>query len=189
MTQETEELQLTDGQTQDLPEVPELSSQQSGNEDFLPSSSSMMTQTKIEDDRYYNQAEFESAFNEFLTFLKSPEVSLDAFESMRAKGQTLAAGKIYNLANKYSFLRWMIDRRTALFHDFCLISIFAACETNAIVMNWTGISLAEKGKLWLKSKIKARQQAAQAAGKPKGWGFLGRRAAEKQPKPENSQPA
>lgn len=187
MTQETEELQLTDGQTQDLPEVTEIS-QHGSPEDSLLSSSSMTMTPKIEEDGYYSQGEFETAFNEFLTFLKSPQVSLDAFESMRAKGQSLAAGKIYNLANKYSFLRWMIDRRTALFHDFCLISIFAACEANAIVMNWTGISLAEKGKLWLKSKIKARQQAAQASGKPKGWGFLGRRVAEKQPKPENSQP-
>lgn len=67
----------------------------------------------------------------------------------------------------------MIDRRTAIVHDLTLIGIFAACETNAIVQNWTGISLAEKGKLWLRNKIKQRAEAQQAAGKRSGWGFWG----------------
>jgi len=145
--------------------------------------------TTSEEDRYYTQGEFEAAFNEFLVFLKSPQTSLDTFESLRAQGQTLAAGKIYKLAEKYRFMRWMIDRRTAIVHDMALIGIFAACETNAIVQNWTGISLAEKGKLWLKSRIQAHVEQQQAAGKRSVWGFLGRRGAAKQPKPENSQAA
>lgn len=178
---ENEEIQLTDGQTENLPEAPEQGSnrdQSSG----LPSGCGEMTSC---DDRYYSKGEFEAAFNEFLVFLKSPQTSLDTFESLRAQGQTLAAGKIYNLAEKYRFMRWIIDRRTAIVHDFALIGIFCACETNAIVQNWTGISLAEKGKLWLRSKIKQRQEQQQAAGKRNGWAFLGRRGAEKQPKPES----
>lgn len=136
------------------------------------------------DDRYYTQGEFEAAFNEFLVFLKSPETSLNAFESLRQQGQSLAAGKIYAMAEKYNFLRWIIDRRTALFHDLTLIGIFAACETNAIVQNWTGISLAEKGKIWLKNKIKQRQ-LQKSPEKRSGWGFLVRRGVEKQQKQEN----
>jgi len=134
-------------------------------------------------DRYYSQGEFEAGFNEFLNFLKNPQTSLDTFEVLRAEGQSLAAGKVYKMAQNYKILRFLIDRRTRLMHDFALISIFAACETNAIVMNWTGISLAEKGKIWLKSKIKARAQSAQASGKRSVWGFLAPRGAEKQQKP------
>lgn len=181
---ENEEIQLTDGQTQDLPTLPEEMSSQSG--ELSPNGSGVMTTSP--DDNYYSQGEFEAAFNEFLIFLKSPQTSLDAFETLRAQGQSLAAGKIYKMAEKYKFLRWIIDRRTAVVHDFALIGIFTACETNAIVQNWTGISLAEKGKIWLRNKIKQRQEQ-QASGKRRGWGFLGRRDAEKQPKPENLQAA
>lgn len=176
-----EELSLSDGQTENLQPLPEFNQPETSLETGLQICSETMTS----DDRYYSQGEFESAFNEFLSFLKSPQTSLDTFEALRAQGQSLAAGKVYNMAQKYRFLRFLIDRRTQLLHDCALISIFAACETNAIVMNWTGISLAEKAKLWLKSKIKARQQAAQAAGKRSVWGFLGHRAAEKPQKPGN----
>ncbi len=180
MTENNEEIQLTDGQTENLPEVPEQGSSDQLN--ALPLGCGEMTNS---DDRYYTKGEFESAFNEFLVFLKSPQTSLDTFESLRAQGQTLAAGKIYQMAEKYRFMRWIIDRRTAIVHDFALIGIFCACETNAIVQNWTGISLAEKGKLWLRSKIKQRVEQQQAAGKRSGWGFLARRDREKQPKPES----
>lgn len=181
---ETEEIQLTDGQADNLQALPEFGSKPETDQAAGWQTGSPMMTTN--DDRYYSQGEFESAFNEFLTFLKSPETSLDTFEALRSQGQSLAAGKVYAMAQKYRFLRFLIDRKTQLLHDCALIGIFAACETNAIVMNWTGISLAEKGKLWLKGKIKARQQAAQAQGKRSVWGFLGRRAAEKPQKPESS---
>lgn len=137
------------------------------------------------DDRYYSQGEFESAFNEFLIFLKSPQTSFDTFETIRAQGQSLAAGKIYEMARKYKFLSFLIDKRTQLLHDFALISIFAGCECNAIVYNWTGISLAEKAKLWLRGKIKQRAEQVQKSGKRSAWGFLGRQVVEKQPKQES----
>lgn len=182
MTENNEEIQLTDGQTAAIPEAPEQSSSDQLN-GLQPGYGEMTTSP---DERYYSQGEFEAAFNEFLVFLKSPQTSLDTFESLRAQGQSLAASKIYAMAERYSFMRWMIDRRTAIVHDLTLIGIFCACETNAIVQNWTGISLAEKGKLWLRQKIKQRAEQQQAAGKRSGWAFLGRRAAEKQPKPESS---
>ena len=177
-----DEIQLSDGQTENLPPLQETPQQDEAAAAGLPTCSEMMT---TNDDRYYTQGEFESAFNEFLSFMKNPQTSLDTFEALRAQGQSLAAGKVYKMAQNYKFLRFLIDRRTQLLHDFALISIFIGCETNAIVFNWTGISLAEKAKIWLKGKIKARQQAAQAAGKRSVWGFLGHRGAEKQQKPEN----
>ena len=119
----------------------------------------------------------------FLTFLKNPATAADTFETVRAQGQSLAAGKIYEMANKYKWLNWLIDRKTRLLHDALLIAIFATTETNAIVLNWTGISLIEKGKIWLKSKVRARAAASQ--GKRSVWGFLAPRAAAKQAKQEN----
>lgn len=175
-----EEISLSDGQADNLQPLPEMS--EAINPAALPGGCS---ETMTIDERYYTQGEFESAFNEFLTFLKSPETSLDAFESLRAQGQSLAAGKIYKMAQNYRFLRFLIDRRTQLLHDFALISIFASCEANAIVYNWTGISLAEKVKIWLRGKIKQRAEQAQMSGKHSVWGFLGRRAVEKPQKPAN----
>ena len=80
---ENEEIQLTDGQTENLPEVPEEGSS-SDQLNALPAGCGEMT---ICDDRYYTKGEFEAAFNEFLIFLKSPQTSLDTFESLRAQGQ------------------------------------------------------------------------------------------------------
>lgn len=180
----SDEIQLSDGQTDNLQPLPETPAAENINQADSLAGFGTTTQTTI-DDRYYSQGEFESAFNEFLIFLKSPQTSLDAFETLRAQGQTLAAGKIYQMAQNYRFLRFLIDRRTQLLHDFALISIFASCEANAIVYNWTGISLAEKAKLWLRSKIKQRAEQVQKSGKRSVWGFLGRPAAEKQQKPGN----
>ena len=171
------EITLTDGQTE---QIPELNSQQpEQGADFLPPYS------QTTNDQFYSQAEFQKNFADFLDFLKNPATATDAFETLRAEGQELAANKVYDMARRYRFLNWIIDRRTRLFHDFILLSIFAATETNAIVMNWTGISLFEKGKIWLRSKIKQKQQQAAASNRRSVWGFLGRQAAEKRPKPEN----
>lgn len=181
--QTSEEIQLSDGQTDNLQPLPENPAAESSDLAGLPLGSGAMTTPT--DDRYYSQGEFESAFNEFLIFLKSPQTSLDAFETLRAQGQSLAAGKIYQMAQKYRFLRFLIDRRTQLLHDFALISIFASCEANAIVYNWTGISLAEKAKIWLRGKIKQRAEQVQKSGKRSVWGFLARPAVEKPQKPAN----
>lgn len=89
MTENNEEIQLTDGQTENLPETPATASNDQLN-GLQPGCGEMTTSP---DDRYYTQGEFEAAFNEFLVFLKSPQTSLDTFESLRAQGQTLAAGK------------------------------------------------------------------------------------------------
>lgn len=176
-----EEIALSDGQTDNLQPLPEMP-EQTISQAVLPNGCS---ETMTIDDRYYSQGEFEVAFNEFLTFLKSPKTSSDAFESLRAQGQSLAAGKIYKMAQNYRFLRFLIDRRTQLLHDFALISIFIGYEVDAIVYNWTKISMSEKVKLWLRGKIKQRAEQAQMSGKRSGWGFLGLRGAEKPQKPAN----
>ena len=137
--------------------------------------------------RYFSEDEFQREFDEFLTFLKNPQTATDTFETLRAEGQTLAAAKIYNMATKYKWLRFIIDRRTQVIHDALVLSIFAVTETNAIVYNWTGISIIGKFKIWLKGKVKQRAEVAQQQGKRRSvWAFLARQGAAKQQKQETS---
>lgn len=184
MNTETTELevmepQLTDGQTDNLPPAPEYSEQNPELEEVgLPNYSPTITSDGI-----YSPEEFKICFNDFLTFLKSPEVAADAFGNIHERGQAIAAQRVYELANKYRFLRFLIDKNAHLFGDLAIMSLWATIETNAILLNWTGINYLQKAKIWLNEKIK--QKAAQSSGKRKGWGFLGRQAAERQPKPEN----
>lgn len=176
-----QELSLSDGQTEDLPEFNQEPEQNSQSQEEFSQVSLMMT---TNDDRYYSQSEFEKVFSDFLEFLKNPATAADTFETVRAQGQSLAASKVFEMAKKYNWLNWIIDKKTQIFHDSLLIAIFAITESNAVIMNWTGVSVIEKGKIWLKSKIKQHAQAAQS-GKRSVLGFLGLRGAEKQQKQEN----
>lgn len=177
------EMQLSDGQTDNLQPL-DLQNNLNSPEDLSSLSAGLPEMTTRS--KYYTQEEFAKQFDDFLTFLKSPQTSADTFEALRAEGQNLAATKIFEMAQKYKWLRFIIDRRSQIVHDALVISIFTVTETNAIVYNWTGISIIEKGKIWLKSKVKQRVEQAKTSGKRGVWGFLARRGAEKQPKQENS---
>ena len=184
LTGEQPEMQLSDGQTANLSPLDiqdNLNSQQAGLENLPNGLPEMTTRSK-----YYTQEEFAKQFDDFLTFLKSPQTSADTFEALRAEGQGLAAAKIFEMAQKYKWLRFIIDRRSQIVHDAVILSIFAVTETNAIVYNWTGISIIEKGKIWLKGKVKKRVEQAKTSGRRGVWGFLARRGAEKQPKQDQS---
>ena len=178
---EQPEIQLSDGQTENLPppEMPTLNRQ-------AAPESSLIGLTTTTNNKYYTQEEFSKQFDDFLTFLKSPETSANTFEALRAEGQGLAVAKIYEMAQKYKWLRFIIDRRSQVIHDTIVLSIFAITESNAIVYNWTGISLIEKGKIWLRGKIKQRAEQARTSGRRGVLGFLARRGAAKQPKQETS---
>ena len=177
------EIILSDGQTDQIPDpaIMEQDQQttQSSDVRFLG-----LPQTMTTNDRYYTKDEFQEVFSSFFDFLKDPNAAADCFGTIQSKGRSLAANRFYDLASKYKWLNWIIDKNTAILHDAALISIWAATEANIIILNWTGISLFEKGQLWLKTKIKAKAEAEAAAGKRSVWGFLGRREAAKQQKQE-----
>ena len=173
-----EEVILSDGQTDNIP-----SPETSQFSDVQPNGLQPMMMTNS--DRYYTQDEFKDVFKSFFEFLENPQTAGDVFGTIEEKGRNLAAGRVYEMAQKYRWLNWLIDKQTAVLHDCALISIWAAVETNTIVLNWTGISLFQKVQIWLKSKIKTKAEQAAKEGKRSVWGFLGRRAAEKQQKPEN----
>lgn len=174
-----EEVQLSDGQTDSIP-TPETIQSLDGLQNGL---SQMMTTTNS--GRYYTKDEFEEVFKSFFDFLKDPTAAGDVFGTIEEKGRNLAAGRVFDIAQKYRWLNWLIDKQTAVLHDCALISIWAAVETNTIVLNWTGISLFSKVQIWLKGKIKTKAEQAAKEGKRSVWGFLGRRAAEKQQKQES----
>ena len=173
---EVQEVELTDGQPETIPETPEV----------LPESSLIGLQpTTTINDRYYSKEEFQDVFNSFFDFLKDPNAAADCFGTIQDKGRKLAAGRVFELAQRYKWLNWLIDKQTMIIHDVALISIWAAVETNTIVLNWTGISIFEKGRLWLKTKIKAKAEEQAKQGKRGVLAFLGRRDPEKQQKHEN----
>lgn len=175
------EVQLSDGQTENIPpaqpdEIPAQSS------DALPHG---LPQMMTNDGRYYSKEEFQEVFASFFDFLKDPAAANDCFGTIQSKGRALASDRFYEMASRYKWLHWIIDKQTAVLHDTALIAIWAATEANIIVMNWTGISIFEKVQIWVKQKIKNKAETEAKAGKRSVWAFLGRRAAEKQPKPEN----
>lgn len=176
--EELPEMQLSDGQTEALPEYLD----QTGAGSFQNFGAMNPTTSS----RYYTEEEFNQVFGDFMAFLKNPEVATDMFGNIHEKGQRLAAGKVYEMASKYKFLRFLIDRQTQILHDMLLLSIWAACETEAICMNWTGISLFGKVKIWLRGKIKQKAEESAKEGRRSVWAFLGRRGAEKAQNPESS---
>lgn len=124
----------------------------------------------------YTPEEFREKFKAFLEFMEKPETASNCTLELLTNGRNLTADKIYDLASRYSWLNWIIDSKTQILADFVQISAFVAVETNLIVMNWTGLNLFEKVKLWLKNKARERQAQAKQQGKRTllGWAFSGR---------------
>ena len=168
-----QELSLSDGQTTAIP-APEMTSRADFSQDYSP--------TITTNDGLYERGEFKAAFGEFLEFLHNPETPKDTIEALAAKGQGIAADKIYNLATKYKWLNWLIDRKTQVFQDTMLITIFCYNEADIIGKNWFGVSIKAKVQSWLQNQVKARIMQAI---KPSGWGFLGRLGVGKRQKPAN----
>ena len=169
-----EELQPSDGQP--TPEVPEVATT-SQSAEFLPHGL-QMTMTRTDS---YSPEEFRQKFAGILDFLENPATANNCMQELIINGRNLTADKIYNVATRYKWLNWIIDRKTQVFADSLQIAAFMAVETNLIVMNWTGLNIFEKGKIWLQQKAEQRRQAAKS-GKRKtllGWVFSGRREAEK----------
>jgi len=175
--QQIPEIAPEDGQTENLPElqaetIPEMA------EVGLPEfSTEMMTNSG----ETYSREEFRQNFNSFLEFLENPATATDTFGQVVGKGRELSADKIYNLAERYDWLKWLIDRKTQVFGDLLLVTVFLTFESNVIIQNWTGISYIERLKIWLKNKAQERKQAIKSGQRRSlfGWVFSGRPAAEK----------
>ena len=144
-------------------------------------------QTTTATNSIYTPEEFREKFKAFLEFMEKPETASNCTLELITNGRNLTADKIYDLASRYSWLNWIIDSKTQILADFVQISAFLAIETNVIVLNWTGLNLFEKVKLWLKNKARERQAQAKQQGKRTlfGWAFSGRQEVAK-PTVQNS---
>lgn len=175
-----------DGMTDNLPPLP-LSSQETPESlpvaDGLPEFSATMTETT----NSYTPEEFRLKFQAVLEFLENPDAANDCAAELLVNGRNLTADKIYNLASRYSWLNWIIDRRAQLLADSLQIAAFLAIESNLIVMNWTGLNIFEKGKLWLKNKAKQRKEQLKNGQRRSlfGWVFSGRQAPAKVTEPQS----
>lgn len=159
MIPEAVEVMPEDGQTENLPD-PQLDAMTEESAAVgLPDFSPTMTTTN---EGFYSRDEFRQNFNSFLEFLENPATATDAFSTIVGKGRDLSADKIYNLAERYNWLKWIIDRKTQAVSDLLLVTIFVTFESNLIIQNWTGISYIERLKLWLKNKAKQRKEAVKA---------------------------
>lgn len=150
--------------------------------DSLPLGLEMTTPTTN-----YTQEEFRQKFAGVLEFLENPATANNCIQELVTNGRNLTADKIYSVASRYSWLNWIIDRQTQVFADCLQIAAFLAIESNVIVMNWTGLNMFERVKLWLQNKAEQIRQERRE-GKRKtlfGWVFSGRAAAEKHTEQSN----
>lgn len=69
---------------------------------------------------FYSRDEFRQNFNSFLEFLENPATATDAFSTIVGKGRDLSADKIYSLAERYNWLKWIIDRKRKQLVTYCL---------------------------------------------------------------------
>lgn len=183
--EELPELMPEDGQTTGLPPLPlgQSETPESVQEELgLPNFSETTTPTNN-----YTAAEFRDKFQAMLEFLENPAAANDCAAELLNNGRNLTADKIYNLASRYQWLNWIIDRRAQVLADSLQIAAFLAVESNLVVMNWTGLNLFEKGKLWLKNKAKQRKEQLKNGQRRSlfGWVFSGRQAAAKATEPQN----
>lgn len=161
-----QELQPDDGTPENLSDLIDPYNQKNLG---LPELGVMTTPTTS---NLYSQDEFREKFTSFLEFLENPATANDCAMELLINGRNLTSDKIYNMASKYSWLNWIIDRQTQVFADFIQISAFLTIESNLIVTNWTGINMLEKGKIWLNNKVKEKQAQAKQKGRRTLFGWL-----------------
>lgn len=176
MNNQTEELNnQTMLPAQDIPEIVPDDGHPENLSQFVPDQNSDLhglpeSYPTTMTNNFYSPEEFREKFAGLLEFLENPATANDCAMELLVNGRNLTSDKIYDLANRHSWLNWIIDRQTQVFADFIQISAFLAVESNVIIRNWTGINMLEKGKIWVNNKIREKQ--AQAKTKRKtlfGW--------------------
>lgn len=175
--QEVEEMKLDDGMTPPPEEVPEAISQPG----TYPEAGLTF---EISDPDIYTEEEFYEAFKSCFAF--AGDVShLKSFairdEGIEGRGARCTSNRLYQLAGRYKFLHFMIDRRSGWLADATLIGLFVSMKANAVVEEATNLSLKDV----LKGKVKSWLKIKQTTVKRGGSGFLGRLGLGKQPKPES----
>ncbi len=166
------ELKLDDGEIANVPPINEMETQEQM-EQIPPIGGTFEAGLNdiITPDDFYNG--FKSVFAFAGEYTSTQSLPIQAHEE---QGARRTSDKLYEMALKYPFLRFMIDTKTSWLADVSLISLFVYGKTNAVLEEKTGYGLNKIifGRLgkWLPKR--------------KGSGFLARLGLGKRPKQEQS---
>lgn len=169
--------EISDGMTENLQPLPEQTIIQP---EQMTTSDHMMTGTATaECSSYYTKAEFYEQFKSLFQFtgdtLQVQSLPIKPNEEVGAK---VTSDRIYNMAEKYAFLRFLIDKRSTRLGETILMIQFLTSKASAVYKEKRnrklGLDLWQKFKKLLKKGNRANDTV-----------FLAQAEAEKQQKQES----
>lgn len=179
MEQQTEQIQatITDGQTDNLPPIQPLTVEQA--QATATNQTATISLSGLSDSNFYTKEEFYEQFKSVFQFggdtLGLESLPIKPNEEMGARA---TASRIYEMAEKYKFLRFMIDKRSTRLGETILMIQFLTSKAGAVYYEKRKQKLG--GVLWQKAtKLFKRNKA-------KDSDYSEQVAAEKQQKQEKS---
>lgn len=174
MTVENKEMMLDDGITTQIP-APNISEAMAAIRETGTSPDGGMCDTALSD--VVSRDEFYDGFKSMFAFAgECTQTQCLPIQAHEERGARRTSDKLYGMAVKYPFLRFMIDAKTTWLADASLIGLFVYGKTNAVLEEKTGYGLNKIifGRLgkWLPKR--------------KGSGFLARLGLGRRPKQEQS---
>lgn len=183
-TEQLQEIQITDGQTDNLPPPPELEQVEK-----IAGQTATATQSESVASDYYTKDEFYEVFKSVFDYAgkitDTKSLPIDESNKIEASGARVTSDRLYESAEKYAFMRPLIRRNTTRIMETLLILQFISGKACAVYKEKTNLNLG--GILWKKAKkmigIKGKTSMDGASG------FSGLAGAEKQQNQENSSKA
>ena len=177
-TQQTEQIDqiqatITDGQTENLPPIQPLTVEQA----TATNPTGKTLPLGLSDSNFYTKEEFYEQFKSVFQF-GGDTFSLESLpiKQNEEAGARATASRIYEMAEKYKFLRFMIDKRSTRLGETILMIQFLTSKAGAVYYEKRKQKLG--GVLWQKAiKLFKRNKAKDSA-------YLEQVAAEKQQKQE-----
>lgn len=182
-TEQIQEIQITDGQTDNLPPPPELEQVEQ-----IAGQTATQSESDASESEYYTPDEFYEVFKSVFDYAgkitDTKSLPIDESNKIEASGARLTSDRLYESAEKYAFMRPLIRRNTTRVMETLLILQFISGKACAVYKEKTNINLG--GILWKKAKKMLGLNKTQTDG---ASGFSGQADAEKQQKAENSSKA
>lgn len=100
-------------------------------------------QTTILSAEEFNQR-FTELFDMFGDIWDMPEFKINQEKTLEVAGAKLTSNKLYNLAQKYPLIHFLIEPSGGWFGDFWLISVFCWSKADVVSRKVSGLTLAGK---------------------------------------------
>ncbi len=95
-----------------------------------------------------SEEEFSTRFNELFDMFSDiwdiPEFKINQEKTLEVAGAKLTSNKLYNLAQKYPLIHFLIEPSGGWFGDFWLISIFCWSKADVVSRKVSGLTLGGK---------------------------------------------